>query len=46
MFGEIEGVTEGQIFESRRELHDANVHNGLMRVLASKELRLFFLENM
>ena len=31
MFGEIEGVTEGQIFESRRELHDANVHNGLMR---------------
>ena len=30
MFGEIEGVTEGQIFESRRELHDANVHNGLM----------------
>ena len=31
MFGEIEGVTEGQIFESRRELHDANVHNWLMR---------------
>ena len=31
MFGEIEGVTEGQIFESRRELHDANVLNGLMR---------------
>ena len=31
MFGEIKGVTEGQIFESRRELHDANVHNGLMR---------------
>ena len=31
MFGEIESVTEGQIFESRRELHDANVHNGLMR---------------
>ena len=31
MFGEIDGVTEGQIFESRRELHDANVHNGLMR---------------
>jgi len=31
MIGEIDGVIEGQIFENRRELHDANVHRGLMR---------------
>ena len=36
MFGQIEGVTEGQIFQSRQELHDANVHNGLMRGIGMK----------
>ena len=36
MFGEIEGVTEGQIFENRRELHDANVHKGLRQGIGSK----------
>jgi putative restriction endonuclease len=34
IFGEIFGVRIGQIFASRRELHDANVHRGLMRGIA------------
>ena len=46
MFGEIEGVTEGQIFESRRELHDVMFIMDLGGVLASKELQLFFLVDM
>jgi putative restriction endonuclease len=36
MIGEIEGVIEGQIFENRRELHDANVHRGLMRGIGAR----------
>jgi putative restriction endonuclease len=36
MIGEIEGVSEGQIFENRRELHDANVHRGLMRGIGAR----------
>jgi len=36
MIGEIEGVIEGQIYENRRELHDANVHRGLMRGIGAR----------
>ena len=36
MIGEIEGVIEEQIFENRRELHDANVHRGLMRGIGAR----------
>ena len=34
MLGEIPGVEEGRIFRSRQELHEANVHRGLMRGIA------------
>ena len=36
MFGEIEGVSEGQLFENRRKLHDANVHRGIQRGIGTK----------
>ena len=36
MIGAIDGVIEGQIFENRRELHDANVHRGLMRGIGAR----------
>ena len=36
IIGEIEGISEGQIFENRRELHDANVHRGLMRGIGAR----------
>jgi putative restriction endonuclease len=34
--GEIDGVIEGQNFENRRDLHDANVHRGLMRGIGAR----------
>ncbi|MFC1942851.1 YDG/SRA domain-containing protein [Chloroflexota bacterium] len=34
MIGNIEGVRVGQVFDSRRVLHDANVHRGLMNGIA------------
>lgn len=36
MIGEIPGVSVEQNFSSRRELHDANVHRGLMRGIAPR----------
>ena len=36
MIGEIEGVVEGQFFENRQALHDANVHRGTMRGIDGK----------
>ena len=34
IFGSIPGVEVGQHFSDRRELHDANVHRGLMKGIA------------
>jgi len=36
MSGEIEGIVEGTQFANRQELHDADVHRGLMRGIAPK----------
>jgi putative restriction endonuclease len=32
--GEIDGIAEGTLFSSRKELHDAGIHRGLMRGIA------------
>jgi putative restriction endonuclease len=34
--GEIEGIAEGAVFASRKELHDAGIHRGHMRGIAPK----------
>jgi len=44
MFGEIEGVNEGQIFENRRKLHDEMSIGEFSKVLERKELLSFYLE--
>ena len=36
IFGSVSGVKVGQHFPNRQELHDANVHRGLMRGIAPK----------
>ena len=36
MVGDIDGIAEGTVFASRRDLHDAGVHRGLQRGIGSK----------
>jgi len=36
MSGEIDGIEEGTKFASRKELHNAGIHKGLMRGIAPK----------